>query len=178
MSDRKVILYLAESLDGFIAEQDGSTTWLSKLNSSAADSAYQDFYNRIDTVLMGRKTYQRAVQLAGSYPYRDKDSYVFSTTLHDTDDPTTVVAGNVQEFVRQLKAKKGKDIWLVGGADIFTDLLQADLIDEVIITIAPVLLGDGISLVASNLTDVPLHLLDTTQCDQFVQLTYQVKPTH
>ncbi|WP_225350650.1 hypothetical protein [Lacticaseibacillus camelliae] len=55
---------------------------------------------------MGRKTYQRALKLAGTYPYQDKESYVFSTTLHDTDDPTTVVAGNIPEFVRQLKAKK------------------------------------------------------------------------
>ncbi|KRK70458.1 hypothetical protein FD02_GL000524 [Lacticaseibacillus nasuensis JCM 17158] len=173
-----MILYLAESLDGFIAERDGSTAWLSKLNASAADSAYQDFYASIDTVLMGRKTYQRALSLAGSYPYQDKESYVFSTTLHDTDDPTTVVTGNVQEFVRQLKRKPGKDIWLVGGADIFTDLLQDDLIDELIITVAPVLLGDGISLVASNLTDVPLTLTHTRQLDQLVQLTYRVEAAH
>ncbi|WP_179396103.1 dihydrofolate reductase family protein [Lacticaseibacillus absianus] len=175
MTERNVILYLSESLDGFIAERDGSTSFLSKLNSSAADAAYQDFYQSIDTVLMGRKTYQRALQKAGVYPYQDKESYVFSTTMHDTDDPTTVVAGNIPNFVRQLKAKPGKDIWLVGGADIFTDLLKEDLIDTLIITIAPVLLGDGISLVASNLTDVPLQLTDATQHDQFVTLTYAVQ---
>lgn len=174
MSERKVILYLTESLDGFIAEPDGGTKWLSRLNSSAADAAYQTFYQQIDTVLMGRKTYQRALRLAGTYPYQDKESYVFSTTLHDTDDPTTVVAGNIPEFVRQLKAKKGHDIWLVGGADIFTELLKANLIDQLIITIAPVLLGDGISLVTSNLTDVPLKLETTAQHDQFVTLTYRV----
>lgn len=175
MSERKVILYLAESLDGFIAEANGSTEWLSKLNSTAADDAYQQFYSGIDTVIMGRKTYQRALKLAGSYPYSDKESFVFSTTLHDTNDPSTVVAGNVSEFVRQLKAKKGKDIWLVGGADIFTELLKAKLIDELIIAIAPVLLGDGISLVANNLTDIPLELTATKKDGQFVTLTYAVQ---
>lgn len=174
---RKVILYLAESLDGFIAEKDGSTAWLSRLNSSAADAAYQRFYASIDTVLMGRKTYQQAVKRAGMFPYQDKEGYVFSTSLHDTADNTTVVAGNLIEFVRKLKEEKGKDIWLVGGADIFTDLLQANLIDELIITIAPVLLGDGISLVASNLTNTPLKLLSTTTLDQMVELTYAVGKT-
>lgn len=172
---RNVILYLAESLDGFIAEPDGSTAWLSALGSSAADDAYQRFYASIDTVLMGRKTYQRALRLAGSYPYSDKESYVFSTTLHDTDDPTTVVAGNVPGFVRQLKAQKGKDIWLVGGADIFTELLQAGLIDELIITIAPVLLGEGISLVASGINDVNLSLTNVEKLDQLTALHYSVK---
>lgn len=171
---RNVILYLTESLDGFIAEPNGSTEWLRKLNSNAGDDAYQGFYQNVDTVLMGRKTYQRALKQAGTYPYQDKESYVFSTTLHDTDDPTTVVAGNIPEFVRQLKAKKGGDIWLVGGADIFTDLLKADLIDKLTITIAPVLLGDGISLVSTNLHDVPLKLETTIQHDQVVTLTYQV----
>ncbi|WP_204123006.1 dihydrofolate reductase family protein [Lacticaseibacillus mingshuiensis] len=174
MAERQVILYLAESLDGFIAEKDGGTGFLSKFDSSAQDAAYQDFYSSIDTVLMGRMTYQRKLHLAGTYPYSDKESYVFSTTLHDTDDPTTVVAGNIPQFVRQLKGKKGKGIWLVGGADIFTDLLKEKLIDKLIITIAPVLLGDGVSLVASNLTDIPLKLLNAKQNDQFVTLTYEV----
>lgn len=174
---RKVILYLAESLDGFIAEPDGSTAWLGKLGSMAADDAYQRFYSGIDCVLMGRKTYQRALRLAGSYPYSDKESYVFSKMLHDTDDPTTVVAGNVPEFVRKLKSKKGKDIWLVGGADIFTELLKADLVDELIITVAPVLLGDGISLVQSGIQNVNLKLTDVEKLDQMTQLHYAVQGT-
>lgn len=171
---RKVILYLAQSLDGFIAEPDGSTAWLGALGSSAADDAYQRFYAGIDCVLMGRKTYQRALRLAGSYPYSDKESYVFSTNLHDTDDPTTVVAGNVPAFVRKLKAQKGKDIWLVGGADIFTELLEANLVDELIITVAPVLLGNGISLVASGIQNVNLHLSKVEKLDQLTALHYDV----
>ncbi|MCI1913077.1 dihydrofolate reductase family protein [Schleiferilactobacillus perolens] len=171
---RRVILQIAQSLDGFIAERNGSTEWLTKLDSTEADNAYQRFYASIDTVIMGRKTYQRALKLAGSYPYQDKQSYVFSTTLHDTDDPTTVVAGNVAGFVQSLKEKKGKDIWLVGGADIFTDLLQAGLIDEIMVTVAPVLLGDGVSLVSHDLPDIPLTLKEGRQLGQFIQLTYTV----
>ncbi len=171
---RRVILQIAQSLDGFIAERNGSTEWLTKLDSTEAESAYQRFYGSIDTVIMGRKTYQRALKLAGSYPYSDKKGYVFSTSLHDTDDPTTVVAGNVVQFVESLKAEKGDDIWLVGGADIFTTLLQAGLIDEIIVTIAPVLLGDGISLVSHDLPDVGLKLQNGRQLGQFIQLTYSM----
>ncbi|KRN27921.1 hypothetical protein IV38_GL001760 [Lactobacillus selangorensis] len=170
--DRKVILYITESLDGFIAEKDGTTTWLSKLNNSEAYEDYQDFYNSIDTVIMGRRTYADRVNKAGNYPYADKKTYVFSTSIEDTDDPSTVISGNVQEFVRRLKHEGGEDIWIVGGADIFTDLLRAHLVDEIIITIAPVLLGDGISLVSTNLDDVPLHLKATKRLGHFAQLTY------
>lgn len=171
---RKVILYLAQSLDGFIAEEDGSTAWLAALNSAEADNAYQEFYRGVDTVVMGRKTYQQSLQRAGTYPYQEKQGYVFSKTLHDTDDRTTVVAGNVSEFIRQLKSEPGQNIWLVGGADIFTELLKAQLVDELILTIAPVLLGDGVSLVSTNLTDIPLTLKQTRTLGQLVELTYQI----
>ena len=150
---RKVILYLAQSLDGFIAEKDGSTAWLSALNSSESDAAIQSFYQGVDTIIMGRKTYEQCIKLAGTYPYQEKQSYVFSKTLHDTADRTNVVTGNVPEFVRQLKAQ---------------------LVDELIITIAPVLLGDGISLISTHLTDMPLELSKTRQLGQFVELTYKI----
>lgn len=171
---RKVILYLAQSLDGFIAEKDGSTAWLSALNSSESDAAIQSFYQGVDTIIMGRKTYEQCIKLAGTYPYQEKQSYVFSKTLHDTADRTNVVTGNVPEFVRQLKAQDGGNIWLVGGAETFTMLLKAQLVDELIITIAPVLLGDGISLISTHLTDIPLELSKTRQLGQFVELTYKI----
>lgn len=170
---RKVILYLAQSLDGFIAEPDGSTAWLGALGSSAADDAYQRFYAGIDCVLMGRKTYQRALRLAGSYPYSDKESYVFSTNLHDTDDPTTVVAATSQ-LCSQTQGTQRQRYLVSRGADIFTELLEANLVDELIITVAPVLLGDGISLVASGIQNVNLHLSKVEKLDQLTALHYDV----
>ncbi|QEA48720.1 dihydrofolate reductase [Latilactobacillus curvatus] len=173
-NSRKVILYLAQSLDGFIAEKDGSTAWLAALDSSESDAAIQAFQRTVDTVVMGRKTYEQSLKLAGTYPYQDKNGYVFSKTLHDTEDRTHVVAGNIPEFMRQLKKEDGGNIWLVGGAEIFTELLKAQLVDELIITIAPVLLGDGISLVSTHLTDMPLELINSRQIGHFVELTYKI----
>ncbi|KRK32615.1 dihydrofolate reductase family protein [Loigolactobacillus bifermentans] len=174
-TQRKVILYLIQSLDGYTADANGGMTWLQQLNTSQADQAYQKFYRTIDTVIMGRKTYLKANNLAGSYPYRDKQNFVFSTTLHDTEDNATVVAGNVVQFVEQLKTRPGNDIWLVGGVDLFAVLLQAQQIDELIITIAPVLLGEGIPLLHTQLKDVPLNLTHTEKIGEMVQLTYQIE---
>nr|SFZ87354.1 Dihydrofolate reductase [Loigolactobacillus rennini] len=172
---RNVLLYLVQSLDGYIAEHDGGMTWLQQLNTTEADNAFQNFYNRVDTVIMGRKTYTRAIQRAGSYPYADKQSFVFSTTMHDASERATVVAGDVVEFVRQLKQKKGGDIWLVGGPDLFAKLLKAHEIDKLIISIAPVLLGDGTPLLRTNLKDVPLNLMKTKKIGRLVELTYAVE---
>ncbi|ANK60274.1 dihydrofolate reductase family protein [Loigolactobacillus backii] len=174
--NRNVVLYLIQSLDGYIAEEDGDMAWLQQLDTTEADSSYQSFYSTIDTVIMGRKTYLQANNLAGSYPYSDKQNYVFSTTLHDTEDRATVVAGNVTQFVRQLKNELGQDIWLVGGADLFSQLLKVHLIDKLVITIAPVLLGKGIPLLNTNLKDVPLALQKAQKIGQLVQLTYQIEP--
>ncbi|SON68977.1 Putative dihydrofolate reductase (fragment) [Latilactobacillus sakei] len=74
---RKVILYLAQSLDGFIAEKDGSTAWLSALNSSESDAAIQSFYRGVDTIIMGRKTYEQCIKLAGTYPYQENKVMFF-----------------------------------------------------------------------------------------------------
>ncbi|MFD0897208.1 dihydrofolate reductase family protein [Loigolactobacillus binensis] len=171
---RNVLLYLIQSLDGYIAESDGTMTWLQQLNTTEADSAFQNFYSRVETVIMGRKTYTRATKRAGSYPYSDKQSFVFTTTMHDTEDRATVVAGDVVEFVRQLKQEKGGDIWLVGGPDLFAKLLKANEIDKLIISIAPVLLGTGTPLLNTNLKDVPLNLIATKKIGRLVELTYAV----
>ncbi len=139
---QKVILFIASSLDGFIAGKDGDIEWL----FTDADYGYSEFYHSIDTVIMGRKTYDQALKF-GEYPYADKKGFVFSRSVerqnsHDIE----FISGNVPGFIKNLKRQPGKGIWLVGGSEIITLLLNADLIDECILYVHPIILGEGTPL--------------------------------
>jgi len=139
---RKVILYIAISLDGFIAKKDGSVAWLDEFNNSEEDYGYKEFYNSINTVIMGNTTYKQILGF-GEFPYKDKNCYVFSKTNKGKNDYANYVNGNPKEL---LESFKGENIWLVGGANLTNQFLKQNLIDEFIITIIPKILGDGIKL--------------------------------
>jgi dihydrofolate reductase len=138
---RRLILFIASSLDGYIAGQDGEIDWLFHDH----DYGYAAFYAGIDTVIMGRKTYELSLSF-GEYPYPGASAYVFSRTPRSPDAHARFVAGDVAGFVRGLKAKRGRDIWLVGGGEIVRECLGADLIDEFVVSIHPVVLGAGVPL--------------------------------
>lgn len=147
---RKVILYIAISIDGMIADVDGNIDWLtSGLEFTEEDSSYDDFYTNIDTVVLGKKTYDQVTEVLspGVYPYEDVKSYVFTNkNLVSTKDNISFVNGNIAEFIEQTKNTKGKDIWIVGGASLVKPLVEHNLIDEYQITIIPKILGKGIRL--------------------------------
>lgn len=139
---RRVRYFVASSLDGYIARTDGSTGWL----FHDADYGYAAFYATVDTAVMGRKTYEQALAL-GPNPFSGKKAYVFSRSRSGTrDERAEFVAGEVGAFVAGLRAQPGRDIWLVGGAGLAREFLAADLIDEYIVSIHPVLLGAGVPL--------------------------------
>lgn len=139
---RRVRFFVASSLDGYIARTDGSIGWL----FHDADYGYAEFYAGIDTVVMGRATYELALAL-GPYPFSGKKTCVFSRSRVGTrDEHAEFIAGDVRAFVAGLRAQPGRDIWLVGGAKLAREFLTADLIDEYIVSIHPVLLGSGIPL--------------------------------
>jgi dihydrofolate reductase len=143
---RKVTFGGANSLDNYLARADHAVDWLMWGEEAAAVMA--DFWKTIDTVLMGRKTYevaQRSGQGSGGYP--GVQTYVFSRTLSEGQaGGVTIVSGDVVEFVRKLKQDDGKDICLMGGGLLARPLFEADLIDEIGFNIHPVLLGSGIPL--------------------------------
>jgi len=140
---RPISLFIATSLDGYIARPDGRLDWL----YTDADYGYKTFFESVDTLLVGRKTYEIALNF-GEYPYPGKRVIVFSRTLknsgrHDVE----IVSMDPVAMVRYLKAEKfGGKIWLAGGADIIRQLLEEDLVDELVLSTHPLLLGDGIPL--------------------------------
>ena len=144
---RKLKLYIASSLDGYIAGPKAEIDWLNA--AGAADYGYHEFYASIDTTLMGNITYKQILGF-GEFPYPDKANYVFTRgTTTDTEN-VQLISGDIAAFVRSLKNRPGKDIWLVGGGQINTVLLNEQLIDEIILTVFPLVLGDGIPLFAPN----------------------------
>ncbi len=152
---RKLKLYIAASLDGFIATPDGSVTWLEEAASSKDPNAYgyQSFLDSIDTTIMGYNTYKFMEDLDAPFPYPDKKNFVFSSSHQKAKaNPAIFVATDLVEFTRDLKKENGQDIWLIGGGKINAKLLNAGLIDEFIITYVPIVLGSGIPLFAENTT--------------------------
>lgn len=147
------------SLDGFIARTDGSVDWI--IEDDTIDFA--ELFGRFDTLLMGKKTYDvLAAQPSGS-PF---DSITKIVVTHASNRPVQpgmlFIHENIVEYVSRLKAEPGKDIWLFGGGDLFRQLLDAQLVDTVEVAIMPILLGEGIPMVALG---VQAHLLQLVECE-------------
>ncbi len=164
----KIILYIASSLDGYIARENGDVDWL-PINT---DSGYDNFYKSIDTVIMGKRTYDQILTF-GDYPYKGKKSYVFTRNDSLTKDENVEFASNVEEFSRNLVSSKG-NIWLVGGSELFSAFLEHKLVDEIILSIIPTVLGKGIPLFQNINQEANLKLIKTTEYSGFVELTYKV----
>lgn len=174
---RKVTFGGANSLDNFIARPDGAVDWL--LWGEEAQSIIADFWTTIDTVVMGRKTYEVALkQSKGSgNPYGRMKTYVFSRTLKaGAHEALEIISADAVEFVRALKSREGRDICVMGGGLLARPLLEAGLIDEIGFNIHPVLLGSGIPLFHEMNHQINLELLD---CKPFkngcVYVSYRVK---
>ena len=146
---RKLKLYIATSLDGYIAGPNGELDWLKAAGD--LDYGYRDFYASIDTTLMGNATYQVTLTV-DTFPYPEKTNYIFTRSTPPDTPHVRFISGNVAAFVRALKEAPGKDIWLVGGGQINTIMLNAGLIDELILTVFPLVLGRGIPLFAPDAT--------------------------
>jgi dihydrofolate reductase len=171
---RKLSLYIATSLDGYIARQNESLDWL--LNQRADDNGYTAFYDTIDTILLGRRTYQWILRNVHSeFPYQGKNCYVFSRTLKGQTANVQFVNQDIVTLTASLKKKPGKGIWIVGGGEVLSPLLRENLVDDLIIQIAPVIIGQGIRLFNPGPYEMALDLVKVTQYNQFVELQYQRK---
>lgn len=171
---RKVIVYIAVSLDGYIAQEDGNIDWLSMVEVPGEDYGYATFYETIDTVVMGRKTYEKVLSFGIPYPHSQKQNYIISKTLSGSTNQSIVFFnGDVKTLVTDLKQQDGKNIFIDGGAQLVQSLLKEKLIDNIIISTIPVLLGCGIRLFNGELPFQNLQLLSTKTFDSgLVQVHY------
>lgn len=144
---RKIVLGLGISLDGYIARRDGAVDFL----FMPKDYSMGPFFKSIDVGIMGRKTYEVAMKMGGGGFGGAMTSYVMSRSLPSGErDGVTFTSQSPEALVSELRKRKGKDIWLMGGGELARDFLKADLVDELYIGVVPVLLGEGIPLFPSG----------------------------
>lgn len=136
------------SLDGYIAKPNDDISFLKLVEKEGEDYGYAKFTDTIDTLIIGRKTYDYVLNEIGSSHYDNgqRDVYVITRTERQSVGRTTFYTGSLTELVKQLKSKNGKNIYCDGGAEVINELLKHDLIDEFIISIVPILLGSGTRL--------------------------------
>ncbi len=171
---RKLVLFIAQSLDGYIATKDDSLDWLFQVEGQG-DNGYSEFYETVDTILIGKRTYDWIMeQENGQFPYNNKNCYVFSRSRYTDTNEVKFINGDIVNFTTTLKREEGKDIWLVGGGDIVHTFLKEKLVDELIVTVAPLILGEGIPLFKPADYQLNLSLLGTRTFNQFVELHYKV----
>lgn len=176
---RKIIVYIATSADGFIARPDGGVEWLDR-PSPKDHYGYPAFFQSIDTILWGRKTYEKGIELGmnASMFGAGTKNYVFTHSAQlpkPADLIIQFVNEPIKEFAQKLRVQPGKDIWMMGGGEIIGSFLDAGEIDEFSIHVIPVMIGEGIPLVGPRHRLVQLALLSTKKFpDGVVQLNYRV----
>lgn len=143
---RRVVLYIATSLDGYIAKPDEGIEWLSVVERPGEDYGYGEFIRTVDTVILGRKTFEKIHSNGQEFPHKDKKCYVITRQERSPERNIIFYNDNIVDLVCKLKSASGKNIFCDGGAEIVNSLMKNDLIDDYIISIIPVLLGKGLRL--------------------------------
>jgi dihydrofolate reductase len=174
IKDRKILVNIATSADGYIARPDGDLEWLTSRPAPKGFYGMGKFMLSIDTKVLGRKTYEVSMRLGAKFDRH----YVFSRQPPPASVPAGVefINGAIRTFAKRLKQEKGKNIWLMGGGDIIASFLDEGAIDEFIVSIVPVFIGEGVPLIAPRHRNVPLHLQSVKHFpDGVVQLHYSVR---
>ena len=170
---RKVILGLAVSLDGFIEGPNGEYDWC----LTDQDYGMKAFFERIDAVFVGRKTYEMSLGMEGEVPGMPKmKEYIFSTTLDSVKKGAILMKEDIKQEVEKIKKEKGKDIWMFGGANLTASLMNLGLIDELWLAVHPILLGSGKPLFSGIKDRIHLQLTNSeTYSSGLVSLKYSLK---
>ena len=172
---RKVILFIAMSLDGYIADKYGNVDWLNGQDKNEENiDTYSIFIKDIDTVIMGWHTYHQIVtELSpAEWVYSDLTSYVITHRELSSTDKIIFTQNNPCNIINELKQEKGKSIWVCGGADIIQQLIKNDLIDEYYISVIPTILGSGIRLFGTTSNEIKLKLINTQTYNGITDLIY------
>jgi len=175
---RKISLFIAMSLDGYIAKPNDDLSFLKIVEKEGEDYGYTDFIANIDTIIIGRKTYDYVLKEIGlsHYDNGQRDVYVITRTERPKVGRTTFYTGEIAELVKHLKSEKGKNIYCDGGAEVINELLKHNLIDEFIISVIPVLLGNGTRLFKEGRPEQELEFLKAKSFETgLAQLHYRQK---
>ena len=176
MTRRNIIVHIATSADGYIARSDGDLEWLTSRPAPKGFYGMDTFMKSVDTKVLGRKTFEVSLRMGAKFDAKSR-TIVFSHQLPPADAPSGVqfVSEAIGPFMSHLREQPGKDIWLMGGGDLIASFLDEGAIDEFVITVAPVFIGDGIPLIARRHRHVALELLSVEQFENgVVQLHYRV----
>jgi len=175
-NNRQVILYIAMSLDGYIAKPNDDLSFLSIVEKEGEDYGYAEFTANIDTLIVGRKTYDYVLReiSATHYDNGQRDLYVITRTERPSVGRTKFYTDSLTELVKRLKTESGKNIYCDGGAEIVNELLKNDLLDEIIISVIPILVGNGTRLFKDGRPEQKLKLLNVKTFDTgLTQLHYK-----
>jgi dihydrofolate reductase len=173
--NRSVCVYIAASLDGYIAAPGDDLSFLSRVEQEGEDYGYAAFTETVDTVIIGRKTYDWVMNQVSQFPHADKEAYVITRAERPPVGNTRFYTGDIKELVQGLKGKEGKNIFVDGGAEVVNSLLKEGLVDELIISIIPVLLGAGTRLFQEGFPQQGVRLREARTFEKgLVQLSYQV----
>jgi dihydrofolate reductase len=175
MNNRKLILYIAASLDGYIAKPGDDLSFLDAVQKEGEDYGYSAFISQVDTVIMGRKTFDWVFKAINNVPHPDKETYIITRTAREPIGKTQFYTGDVSELVRELKAKPGGVIYCDGGAQLANTLCKEGLLDEIIVSIIPVLLGGEVRLFEEGIPERQLELVGSRAYETgLVQVHYRV----
>lgn len=170
---RKLCLFIAMSLDGFIAKTDDDISFLNQVELEGEDYGYSEYINKVDTVILGRKTYDKVLSMGVESPYGDRQVFVITRSPRTDFGKTIFFSGKLTDLVQSLKSQPGQNIYCDGGAEIISQLLQENLIDEMTVSVIPVLLGDGIRLFGKGFPEQKLQLVNSKSFEKgLVQLHY------
>lgn len=173
---REVILYIAMSIDGYIAKEDDNIDFLSKVDVPGEDYGYGDFQDQVDTLIWGRKTYDKLLSFGIPFPHKDKKCYVLSKSRTRRNEDIEYYGGDLVELISKLKNGEGKNIYCDGGGEVVFGLLKEKLIDKMIISIIPHLLGTGKRLFIDGRPEQEIELIkELAYPSGLVQLWYDVK---
>ena len=174
---RSVIVHIATSADGYIARPDGDLEWLTSRPAPKGFYGMNTFMRSIDTKLLGRKTYDVSLRMGAKFDSNSRN-IVFSRQTPPAHPPSGVefVNGAIGPFVGRLREQPGKDIWLMGGGELIASFLDEQAIEDLVVSVVPVFIGDGIPLIARRHRHVPLDLQSVERFeDGVVQLRYRVQ---
>lgn len=171
----KVVLYIAMSLDGYIARKDGSVDWLFDVEGDGGDNGYAVFYQTIGTVVMGRTTYEDVLKLSEDFPYADRPTYVLSRSEQPPAPHVQFTTEPVESLIPRLQQASDADLWIVGGGQLVQAVMEKQLLHEMEVAIIPKILGEGIPLFPEGIVPSNLKMMGTQTLGQIISIRYQVQ---